>query len=146
MNLEITQGNHAASKKKSPRASGGPRNLTIPVAKGAAVGSLGPTEPSEASLSWIPSISRHARALYDVRDSKTWGTMNFGAKEHPPGCERKRVGEAAMGVARLGWRLRVSNPRGKQPQQLGKKEVGTLAPGTARCEVGLVGLLRGRSR
>ncbi|PKI49051.1 hypothetical protein CRG98_030551 [Punica granatum] len=69
-----------------------------------------------------------------------------GLSSHEPRCERKRVGEAAVGVARLGWRLRVSNPRGKQPWQLGKKEVGTFAPGTARCEVGLVGLIRGRSR
>ncbi|OWM63175.1 hypothetical protein CDL15_Pgr009400 [Punica granatum] len=44
------------------------------------------------------------------------------------------------------WALRVEGPERRQPRQLGKNEVGTLAPGTARREVGLVGLLKGRSR
>ncbi|OWM70994.1 hypothetical protein CDL15_Pgr002263 [Punica granatum] len=63
-----------------------------------------------------------------------------------PRCTRKRVGEVALRVARLGLKLRVGNPKGRQPRQLRENGVGTLAPGTARYEVGLVGLLRSRSR
>ncbi|OWM78291.1 hypothetical protein CDL15_Pgr028284 [Punica granatum] len=37
-------------------------------------------------------------------------------------------------------------PEGRQPRQVGENGVGTLAPTTARCEVGLLGLLRDRSR
>ncbi|PKI47269.1 hypothetical protein CRG98_032340 [Punica granatum] len=42
-------------------------------------------------------------------------------------------------------RPREGTERG-QPRQLGKNRVGTLAPTTARCEIGLLGLLRGRPR
>ncbi|PKI71434.1 hypothetical protein CRG98_008171 [Punica granatum] len=34
----------------------------------------------------------------------------------------------------------------RQPRQLGKNGVGTLAPATARCKIGLVGLLRDGAR
>ncbi|PKI49410.1 hypothetical protein CRG98_030195 [Punica granatum] len=44
------------------------------------------------------------------------------------------------------WALRVEGPERRQPRQVGENGVGALAPATARCEVGLVGLLRGRSR
>ncbi|OWM87227.1 hypothetical protein CDL15_Pgr021216 [Punica granatum] len=40
----------------------------------------------------------------------------------------------------------MSDPRGRQPRQLGKNGVGMLAPATARCKIGLVGLLRDGSR
>ncbi|PKI60380.1 hypothetical protein CRG98_019229 [Punica granatum] len=43
-------------------------------------------------------------------------------------------------------KLRVGDPGGGRPRQLGKNGVGTLAPAKARCGVGLVGLLRSRSR
>ncbi|PKI78935.1 hypothetical protein CRG98_000669 [Punica granatum] len=42
--------------------------------------------------------------------------------------------------------LRVSDLRGRQPRQLGRKWVGTLAPATARCEIEFVGLLGDGSR
>ncbi|OWM76917.1 hypothetical protein CDL15_Pgr012362 [Punica granatum] len=44
------------------------------------------------------------------------------------------------------WASRVKGSERGQPRQLGKNEVGTLAPATARCEIGLVRLLRDRSR
>ncbi|PKI68250.1 hypothetical protein CRG98_011330, partial [Punica granatum] len=58
----------------------------------------------------------------------------------------RRVGEVALRVARLGSRLRVEGPERWQSRQLGKNGVGTLAPVTARCKVGLFGLLREGSR
>ncbi|OWM90855.1 hypothetical protein CDL15_Pgr010666 [Punica granatum] len=39
----------------------------------------------------------------------------------------------------------MGDPGGRQPRPVGEKQVGTLAPVTARCEVGFVGLLRGGS-
>ncbi|PKI54255.1 hypothetical protein CRG98_025352, partial [Punica granatum] len=63
-----------------------------------------------------------------------------------PRCTRRRVGDVAVGVARLSLKLRVGDSGGGQPRQLGKNGVGMLAPTTARCGVGLVGLLRSRSR
>ncbi|OWM75286.1 hypothetical protein CDL15_Pgr008357 [Punica granatum] len=44
------------------------------------------------------------------------------------------------------WALRVEGSERWQPRQLGKNGVGTLAPTTARCEIGLLGLLKGRPR
>ncbi|PKI69969.1 hypothetical protein CRG98_009638, partial [Punica granatum] len=57
----------------------------------------------------------------------------------------KRVGEVAVGIARLGWAATGEGPVSWQPWQSVQKRVGTLAPVTARCEVGFVGLLRGGS-
>ncbi|OWM67442.1 hypothetical protein CDL15_Pgr027199 [Punica granatum] len=44
------------------------------------------------------------------------------------------------------WASRVEGSERGQPRQLGKNKVGTLASATSRCEIGLVGLLRDRSR
>ncbi|PKI60722.1 hypothetical protein CRG98_018883 [Punica granatum] len=62
------------------------------------------------------------------------------------GTTRKRVGEVALRVARLGWKLRVEGPERWQPRQLGENGVGTLAPTTARCKIGLVELIKDGSR
>ncbi|OWM72548.1 hypothetical protein CDL15_Pgr005017 [Punica granatum] len=47
-----------------------------------------------------------------------------------------------MGVARLGWTSRAKTP----VRHLGENGVGTLAPTTTRCKIGLLGLLRDGSR
>ncbi|OWM77829.1 hypothetical protein CDL15_Pgr009376 [Punica granatum] len=45
-----------------------------------------------------------------------------------------------------GWTSRVGDPGEGAAAAVSGKRLGTLAPTTARCEVGFVGLLRGRSR
>ncbi|PKI59970.1 hypothetical protein CRG98_019637 [Punica granatum] len=56
-------------------------------------------------------------------------------------------GESALRVARLGWKLRtVSNPGGGATAAVSGKWLGTLAPTTAWCKIGFVGLLRDGSR
>ncbi|OWM74513.1 hypothetical protein CDL15_Pgr005092 [Punica granatum] len=44
------------------------------------------------------------------------------------------------------WALRVAGPERWQQRQLGENGVGTLAPTTARCKIGLAGVLRDGSR
>ncbi|PKI64524.1 hypothetical protein CRG98_015087 [Punica granatum] len=46
----------------------------------------------------------------------------------------------------LSLETRPEQPERRQSRLVGEKRVGMLAPVTARCKVGLVGLLRGRSR
>ncbi|PKI38546.1 hypothetical protein CRG98_041063 [Punica granatum] len=58
----------------------------------------------------------------------------------------ERVGEAALRVARLGWKLWVTGSERWQQRQLGENRVGTLAPTTARCKIGPVELRRDGSR
>ncbi|PKI67352.1 hypothetical protein CRG98_012249 [Punica granatum] len=91
-------------------------------------------------------LIREEERVMDPRRPKRLTTLLHERVVTLPRCTRGRVGEAAVGVARLGLKLRMDNPRGRQPKQLGKNGVGTLAPAAVRCEVGLVGLLRGRSR
>ncbi|OWM77050.1 hypothetical protein CDL15_Pgr019849 [Punica granatum] len=45
-----------------------------------------------------------------------------------------------------GWMSRVDDPGEGVAAAVSGKRLGTLAPTTARCEAGFVGLLRGRSR
>ncbi|OWM90068.1 hypothetical protein CDL15_Pgr000855 [Punica granatum] len=54
----------------------------------------------------------------------------------------KRPWESQDSVRSYGW----SDPRGGAAAAVSGKWVGTLAPATARCGIGLVGLLRDGSR
>ncbi|OWM78301.1 hypothetical protein CDL15_Pgr001022 [Punica granatum] len=45
-----------------------------------------------------------------------------------------------------GWTSWVGDPGKSAAAAVSGKRLGTLAPTTVRCEVGFVGLLRGRSR
>ncbi|PKI44105.1 hypothetical protein CRG98_035497 [Punica granatum] len=80
------------------------------------------------------------------REASWLSRVHVGLIPPNPSHFGKRVGDVAVGVARLGLKLRAGDPGGGRPRQLGKNVVGTFAPATARCGVGLVGLLRSRSR
>ncbi|PKI74766.1 hypothetical protein CRG98_004842 [Punica granatum] len=88
---------------------------------------------------------------------KTWGTMKFGAKEHPVrpwgARELSAISSGDMAASSMTpmdfgglSSHKASHAPPWHPRQSVEKWVGTRAPGTARCKVGLVGLLRGRSR
>ncbi|PKI78946.1 hypothetical protein CRG98_000658 [Punica granatum] len=110
--------------------------------------------------------------LYNIRDNKVRGIMSFGAGELPRESVRDK-GTLGHPYGRHGhespWPLRTTRasptskrvvprhgmhirtmygqgPERWQPRQLEENEVGTLAPTTARCKIGLVELLRDGSR
>ncbi|OWM76890.1 hypothetical protein CDL15_Pgr028126 [Punica granatum] len=113
-----------------------PRGLTALPLRGSAERSHGSLGSMSVSSPRIRDTSRYACMTMwymDVNDK----SLDARGKE-----SGKRPRESQDSDWGCGW----SDPRKGQPRQLRGKWVGTLDPVTARCEVGLVGLLRGGSR
>ncbi|PKI71092.1 hypothetical protein CRG98_008516 [Punica granatum] len=113
-----------------------------------AVSPLGSHESREVLRSRskpIPAmpINLMQRTMIIIREPTSFGEEE--ADQALEGPREPTVGEVAVGVARLGLKSRMGDPGRRQPRPVGEKQVGTLAPVTARCEVGFVGLLRGGS-